>query len=79
MLFLLNELINVRRTPSAVEENKPFNYTDPDGRTSTQALTLVQKIDKAVSDNIGYTGTDSMACDKFVSKVLTDANAKPSD
>ena len=35
------------------------------------------KISKAVKDNLDFVSADSMACDKFVTKVLSDSGVKP--
>ena len=60
--------------------NNPIKYTDPDGRETTLedfAYKKRMKLNQAVRDNLNFTSSDSMACDKFVTKVLTDAGCLP--
>ncbi len=56
--------------------NNPIRYLDPDGRLTTLEDFSYQKemrLNQAVRDNLNFTSSDSMACDKFTTKVLSDA------
>jgi hypothetical protein len=60
----------------------PIKYTDPDGNASgtidENKISGSQTITKAVINNLGFK-TTGMGCDLFVTKVLSDAGAKPND
>ena len=56
--------------------NNPVRYTDPNGREEKDSQ---QKIEEAIINNLNFTCPDSMGCDKFVTKILTDPGVKPPD
>ena len=62
--------------------NDPVNYVDLWGlqcKSESDRENIRDRIHQAILKNLNFVSNDKMACDVFVTKVLEDANAKPSN